>query len=285
MSVNPDGIAVDALVTYLRQKLPAKVTALNELRAAALTSALAGPFTVPAGAVLRLTADAGTTPTDVTLTDGTRTAAQVADDINNAVPSVSGIIASADTFGRLVLTTGVPFGSSVSSVILAEDVQNGVATGSNEAFGWAQGGEHVETAALTAPSWRGVVDGRPLTAPDMGQGFWVMVGNRTVKPTHPGIRRDTYLVTLTVDIWRPWSAAAPPHRTREAISSCVRAVRELVEADDGRYLGRQGFGDVQLATVEAVTINGEPLNLTDVPGVLFDTATLTINVRVFQRPD
>ena len=119
----------------------------------------------------------------------------------------------------------------------------------------------------------------------MGQGFWVVVGNRTVKPTHPGIRRDTYLVTMTVHILRPMSAHAPPHRTREAIASCVRAVRELVEADDGRYLGRQAFGDVQLATIEGVTIEGAVRDFKDVPSVLFDVASLTLNVRVFQRPD
>lgn len=279
--IAPDAVAVDALVAYLRRYLPAKVTALNALRPAVLTSALAGPYTIPVGAVLNLAAYGGEEPTTaVALTSGSRTAAQVAADIEAI--GVPGLTASADTFGRLVLTAddapeeGVP-----SCVIVGQDVGP---TGSNEVLGWAEGGEHFETQGLVSPSWRGICDGRPLTAPDMGQGFWVMVGNRTAKPTHPGIRRDTYLVTMTVDLWRPWSASAPPHRSREAISSCVRAVRELVEADDGRYLGRQAFGDVQLATVDTVSIAGDPLFLSEVPGVLFDVASLTITVRVFQRP-
>lgn len=284
--IAPDAIAVDALLAYLRLKLPAKVSSLNSSRAAVLTSALAGPYTVPVGAVLRLASGSHeATPTDVALTDGSRTAAQVAADIEAV--GVSGLTASADAAGRLVLTAdNAPAVDAPSCVIVAQDVDgDGLATGSNVVFGWAEGGEHFETQALTAPSWRGVVDGRPLTAPDMGQGFWVMVGNRTARPTNPGIRRDTYLVTMTVDLWRPWSASAPPHRSREAISSCVRAVRELVESDDGRYLGRQSAGDVQLATVDGVSIAGDPIQFNEVPGVLFDVAQLTITARVFQRGD
>jgi hypothetical protein len=279
--LGPDALSVVALREYLLRYLPAKVAQLNGLRAATLRSALAEPFTVPAGAVLRLSSTSQEqAPTDVPLTSGTRTAAQVATDIGALVP---GLTASADEAGRLLLTSSsTPAPGAPSVVVVARDAGN---TGSNAAFGWSDGGEHYETAALTAPSWRGVVDGRPLTVPDMGQGFWLMLGNRTVRPTHPGIRRDTHTVAFACEVWRPFSANAPPHRSREAISSCVRAVKELLEGGDGRYLGRQGAGDVQLVTVTDTTINGEPLTLTDSPGILFDIARLTINVRVFQRPD
>lgn len=281
MSVNPDVVAVDALVAYLRQRLPAKVTSLNAARAAVLTSALPGPYVVPVGDVqLRLAAGShGAALESVILSTGTYTAAGMATYINNW--PVAGLTASADSFERLVLTANTAPASGVPSVVIVGQ-DNGAA---NALFGWAEGGEHVETAALTAPSWRGVCDGWPLAAPDMGQGFWVVVGNRTAKPTHPGIRRDTYLVTMAVHVLRPWSATAPPHRTREAIASCVRAVRELVESDDGRYLGRQANGDVQLATIESVTIDGAAREFKDAAGILFDTAQLTLNVRVFQRPD
>lgn len=279
--LGPDALAVRALSDYLRRYLPAKVAQLNALRAADLKSALAGPFTIPAGAVLRLSSTSQeTAPTDVPLTSGARTAAQVATDIGVLVP---GLTASSDEAGRLVLTSSSPPApGSPSVVVVARDSGR---TGSNEAFGWSDGGEHYEVAALAAPSWRGIVDGRPLTAPDMGQGFWVLLGNRTLRPTHPGIRRDTHNVDIACEIWRPFSANAPPHRSREAISSCVRAVKELIEQGDGRYLGRQGAGDVQLVTMSNVAIDGNPLVLSDVPGVLFDISRLTINVRVFQRPD
>lgn len=280
-----DALVVQALREYLLRYLPAKVAQLNALRPAVLKSALVEPFTVPAGAVLRLSASSGeATPTSVTLTAGVRTSAQVAADITAA--AVPGLTASVDEAGRLVLTSdAAPAEGAPSVVVVARDTDGTSATDSNEAFGWAEGGEHVEVPALVAPSWRGVVDGRPLTAPDMEQGFWVMLGNRTVRPTHPGIRRDTWNVTFAVEVWRPFAANAPAHRSREAISSCVRAVRELLEAGDGRYLGRQGAGDVQLVTITDVTINGDPVSFTELPGVLFDFARLTLNVRVFQRPD
>lgn len=278
--VAPDALVVQAVREYLLRWLPAKVAQLNPLRVATLKSALVGPFTVPVGAALRLsTVSQEATPVTVALTSGVRTSAQVAADITAA--AVPGLTASVDEAQRLVLTaTATPAAGAPSCVLVRSD-----STGANAVFGWADGGEHVEVPALVAPTWRGVVDGLPLTAPDMGQGFWVMLRNRTAKPTHPGIRRDTYNVAVAVEVWRPFSANGPPHRTREAISSCVRAVRELVEAGDGRYLGRQYANDIALATVSDVTIAGDPLTLSDVPGVMFDVARLTLNCRVFQRPD
>jgi hypothetical protein len=278
----PEQITVDALLDYLRRYLPAKVAQLNPLRVAVLKSALVAPFIIPSGAVLRLSATSQeSAPTDVTLTSGTRTAAQVVADITAA--SVPGITATADAVGRVVLTaTATPAPGAPSVVVVARDNGN---TGSNAAFGWAEGGEHIEVPALVSPSWRGVVDGRPLVAPDMGQGFWVMLGNRNSVPDKEGIRRDLFKVTVSVEVWRPFSANAPPHRTREAITACARAVRELILTTDGRYLGRQGAGDVQLADVGRVEVAGDPLRLNEVPGVLFDTARMTLTCRVFQRPE
>ena len=278
----PEQITVDALLDYLRRYLPAKVAQLNPLRVAVLKSALAGPFIIPSGAVLRLSAASQeTAPTDVALTSGTRSATQVVADINTV--AVPGITASVDAAGRVVLTaTATPAPGAPSVVVVARDNGN---TGSNAAVGWGEGGEHVETPALVSPSWRGIVDGRPLVAPDMGQGFWVMLGNRNSAPEKPGVRWDLFKVTVSVEVWRPFSANAPPHRTREAITACGRAVRELILTTDGRYLGRQGAGDIQYADVGRVEVAGDPLRLNEVPGVLFDVARMTITCRVFQRPE
>jgi len=281
--VAPDALVVQALREYLLRYLPAKVAQINALRPAVLKSALAEPYTVPSGAVLQLSA-AGheAAPTAVPLTAGVRTSAQLVADVAAVAPE--GLTASTDEAGRFTLTaTAAPAEGAPSVVVVARDTDGAAATGSNAALGWADGGEHVEVPALVAPSWRGIVDGRPLTVPDMGQGFWVLLGNRTVRPTHPGIRRDTWLVSFAVEVWRPFSSHV--HRSREAISSCVRAVRELLESGDGRYLGRQGAGDIQLVTVADVAINGNPLSFEETPGVFFDLARFTLNVRVFQRPD
>jgi hypothetical protein len=279
--LQPDALAITAVREYLLRYLPAKVAQLNALRPAVLKSALAGPFVVPSGAKLRLSSvSQGATPVEVTLTSGGAVSANtIANDINAA--SVPNLTASVDFAGRVQLTsTLAPAVGAPSVALVARDLGP---TGGNAALGWAEGGEHVEAGALVSPSWRGVVDGRPLTAPDMGQGFWVLLGNRTTRPTHPGLRRDTFNVAITTDIWRPFSAAAPPHRSREMISSCVRAVRELLLTTEGSYLGRAG--DIQLASLTDTVISGDPLALSEVPGVLFDTARLTINVRVFQRPE
>lgn len=287
MSVNPEALAVTAVREYLLQTLPAKVATLNAARKASIKSALAGPYLVPQGAKLRLSSQSqDATPIEITLTSGAiaRTAAEVAQDINGPFPVGGGpVLASADASGRLVLESyTAPAEGAPSVVVVARDIGP---TGANAMLGWAEGGEHVERAALVAPSWRGVVDGRPLAAPDMGQGFWVMLGNRTARPTHPGIRRDTYLVTIATEVWRPFSANGGPHRNREAVSACVQAVREVLFTTTGRYLGRQAYGDVQLADVPDATIAGDPLSLQESPGILFDVATLTLTVRVFQRPD
>jgi hypothetical protein len=278
-------IAVGAFLDYLRRYLPAKVTALNALRVAVVKSALVEPFTLPAGSVLRLSAASQeATPTSVTTPTGSVTAAALVAAIN-AVP-VPNLTASADADGRLVLTSTVaPVDGAPSVVVVARDTDGAAATGSNVALGWDEGGEHVETGALVSPKWRGVVDGRAITSPDMGQGFWVLLGNRTCRPTHPGLRRNTYQVSISTEIWRPFSSHAAPHRSREAISSCVRAVREIILATDGRYLGRQASGDVHLADVSEAVVSGDPISLQEVPGVMFDFARLTLTCRVFQRPE
>lgn len=277
MPVAPEAVAVAAFCDFLRAELPAKVTSLNAARFAVLKAGLVGPYTIPSGGKLKLSAvGPEATPVECTLTSGSRTAAQVASDINGTVGVP--LTASADADGRLVLTSPTaPTASLASVACVALD-----ATATNVVLGWETGGEREEVAALVAPGYRGVVDGRPLVAPDMGNGFWVLLGNRTAKPTHPGIRRDTYLVTITTELWRPFGANATPHRSREAISSCVRAVREVVCSDTGRYLGRDG--DVQLADATEATIFGDPLALREVSGVLFDVARLTLTCRVFQRP-
>lgn len=282
--IGPEQRVVEALTEYWRRYLPAKVAQLNALRQSVLKSALAGPFTIAPGAVLKLSAASQeATPVSVTLPSGSVTAAAIATAIN-ATP-VPNITASADTAGRLVLTGPAPAAGAPSIVIVARNSTGSVSSGVNEIFGWSEGGEHVQTAALVSPNWRGIVDGRAMTAPDMGQGFWVLLGARTTRPTHEGVRRNTFKVTIAVEVWRPFSAHQPPHRSREGITACVRACRELVLTEDGRYLGRQGGGDIQLADVSEGVISGDPISLQETPGVLFDWAKFTFTCRVFQRPE
>lgn len=278
MSDSPAQLAVRALREYLLSVLPAKVATINTERAAVLKSGLAGPFTVPASAVLSLAITRDGTPADVALTAGSRTAAQVAAEIQAA--GVTGITASADTDGRLVLTAAAPVVGTPSCVAVATD--GGAAT--NVAFGWAAGGEHLVRAAIEAPTWRGVVDGDWTLAPDRdGGGFWVAIGDRQVRPwpSPTNVRRDEYQVTLTCDIIRRFGANQTPHRDRESIGACVRAVDECLRTTTGRQLGRAADGDIMLVDVASQRIASGPFG--PVNSFLFDVAQMTLTVRVFQR--
>jgi hypothetical protein len=279
--LDAEGIVVRALREYLLANLPGKVAQLNALRGAALKSALVEPFTVPASASLVLSTtgrDSG--GVTVALPSGSQTASAIAATINAAV--VPNVTASTDA-GRLVLTSTVTPAVGTLSLL---SLQAG--TG-NAAFGWDAGGEHVTTSALVAPSWRGITDGWPLAVPDMGSGFWVILGDRESVPVDPDVRRDEILVTLEVTLLK-MEAATSPHRSREGITSCLRAVRELLLTSTGRYLGRVGSGDVLFAAISKANIPGRPFSFVDKNGAsvvnasVFDAATFTLTCRVYQRP-
>ena len=278
MSEGVAQLSVRALREYLLATLPAKVATINGERAAVVRSALAGPFTLPSGAALFLGTSRDGAPTRVDLTAGSRTAAQVAAEIE--AEGVAGITASADTDGRLVLTGAAPVAGTPSCVAVLPDSD----TATNAVFGWAVGGEHVVRAAIEAPTWRGVVDGDWTLAKDLdGGGFWVGIGNRDVRPypSPTNVRRDEYAVSLTLDIIRRFGANQTTHRDREAIGACVRAVDEALRTTAGRQLGRAASGDIMLVDVVNTRIASSSFDTRQ--GFLFDVAQVTLNVRVFQR--
>lgn len=280
MSESAAQLAVRAFREYLLAYLPAKVATINSQRTAVLKSGLLQQFVIPSGAVLRVGTARDGALTDCPLTAGTHNASHVAGEINAAAPP--GITATHANGGHVILeANSAPTAGSPSCVVVGADL-SGVAT--NAAFGWATGGEHVVRAAIEAPTWRGVVDGDWTLAPDRdGGGFWVCVGDRTVRPW-PGptnVRRDEYQVTLSVDVVRRFGANQTPHRDREAIGACVRAVDELLRTTEGRQLGRDADGDIMLVDVVQQRVASSPFDTKQ--GFLFDVAQMTINIRVFQR--
>ena len=279
MSADYELTAIQALREHLLANLPAKVAELNALRAAVLKSAYLGPFTVPAAASLKLGINRdGSSPTTCALTAGSRTAAQVAVDINTAAPP--GITASADTDGRVLLTASAAPAQDAPSVVCVY----GDTTGANGPLGWSNGGETVLRSALVAPTFAGILDGWPLAAPDSGQGFWVLFDERQSVQLEP-LRRFEYEVTIPTLLFKP-EMGQETHRTREGISMVVRAVREVLHTVQGRYAGTAGQGSVMLAAVRNVNIPGQAFSFTgkQSANVLFDVASLTITARVFARP-
>lgn len=284
--IAPELLAASALGDYLRATLPAKCTQLNLLRAAVLmtpgigTGAAVG-WLITSGMALKLSAvSRDAAPVSVTLPTGSNvTAAQLATAINAA--AVPNLTAAADSYGRLVLASSVAPTSGNSFVGVGADT-----TGANAALGFDVGGEHVMVAPLRAPSRRGVMDGRPVNPPDAGVGFWVVLGKRQSKPyPQPGsdLRRGEVDVTFQVDIFKP-EMNLSPHRSREGISSCVRAVREVLQTFAGRSLNRATAGDIIRTDVYTTEIQGVSFAFTDTaPNVLFDAAAMVVNVRTFIR--
>lgn len=277
VGVQPTRLAASALRDYLLRYLPAKVTQLNALRGAVLKSPAVGPWNISSGSLALATAREGVV-TSVTLPTGAAvTAAQVATAINAA--PVLGLTASADGDGRLVLTAAAPT-EGVQSVARV------AAGASNVLFGWPQEGAYEVTTALTAPTHKGVLDGWPVSLPDMGRTFAVIIGDRDAVPLG-GVRRDEHAVTLDVSLWVA-DRAAGGHRSRETVESAVRAVHELLTSDDGRTLGRARVGDVIHVDVTRFRVKGQPFQSFDEAkrpvGGPTDVASLTVTVKVFHRP-
>lgn len=278
IGVEPIAIAARALRDYLLRWLPAKVAQLNALRGAVLKSALVGPFNISSGALVLASAREGAT-TSVTLPTGAAvTATQVATAIN-AVP-VAGLTASADGEGRLVLTAAAPTEGVPSVVRVA------ASTVANALFGWPQNGHTEVVTALTAPTSKGVMDGWPVSIPDMGRTFAVILGDRKAVPLG-GVRRDQHTVTLDVVVWAA-DRAAGGHRSREHIQAAARAVHELLSSDDGRTLGRGSVGDVLHVEVSGLQVRGMPFQAFDESkrpvGGATEVASLTVTAKVFHRP-
>jgi lysophospholipase L1-like esterase len=274
VGIQPEALAARALRDYLLRWLPAKVAQLNALRGAVVKSAAVGPLTIASGALVLASAREGAT-TSVTLPTGTVTAAAIATAINAA--AVPGVTASADGEGRLVLTGAAPTEGVLSCVSVR-------AAANNLLFGWPEEGCYDVVPAITAPTFKGVMDGGPATIPDFGRTFAVVIGDRSAVEVG-GSRADMHAVTLDVSVWVA-DRASGGHRTRETLQACVRAVRELLDSDDGRTLGRGTVGDI-LRVQTAAKLKGTPFQVFDQAKVLVasgEVASLTVTVKTFHRP-
>lgn len=288
MSEAVEQIAATALRDWLLLQLPAKVAEVNLFRAAVLLCPWAGPFNVPAGSTLGIGVTAGSdTVISVPLTTGAaRTSAQIAANINAAAGLVG--MAAVDSAGRWYVTSPTPPSASTDSKVILRKA-NGT-TDINNVFGFDQGGERDIRSALLAPPRASAFDGWPITpvfAPRSAKGAYIafVVGDRRPVPASGGPRRDQYTVAIDLSVLR--MDVAEQHRSREAISSAVRCVREVLLQDAGRMLGRAGAGDVQLVEeVAGGLISSVPLNFNAKKdsNPLYDAALLQLSVKIYQRP-
>lgn len=279
MSIKAEYLAVDALAAWLRLQLPAEVAAVNLTRQAVLRAPVAGPYTIPGSASLKLslTKKDDPAPTSCALTSGSQSAATLATNVNTAMGAS---VASADSDGRFVLTSTVaPSGTTPSAVSVLSD-----STGANAALGWDAGGEYVVNPALVAPGHRNVMDGWPQVL-DAKAGFIVVIGRRSATPIDPQTRRMEHVVTLELALFRP-ATQQENHRNREAMHACLQCVRDVLTTDDGRQLGHKSTGDIVLVelgkgVVEAMRF--QPMQKGKPFGPAFDSAALTVYVKTYER--
>lgn len=280
MNGSPLQIATQALREWLLFKLSAKTSEVNAQRRARLTAQFAGPYAVVGN--LSFSSSRGGPWETPTLTTGTRTALQVATELNNEFSEME---AGVDDFGRLyVLSGNTPSESDDQASCIALKA----AATANEPFGWPAAGDYELNTPIRTPTFNGICDGNPLYPFDNSQGFWVVIDDRECvlwPSTETHRRRDEYLCTFQIYIYRP-DIGAQSHRSREGIASCVRCVREVLSTASGLQLGRAEFGDIVIVNIASEKISGTPFSFSNskTPNLAFDVAHMVVQIKVFQLP-
>lgn len=276
--IRASALAAQALREYLLAKLPAQVATCNATRAAALTTPAAGPWTIPSGGVLELSLTGQDSYTTIALTSGSRTATQVAAEINTAMAAT---VATALSDGRLrVTSTTTPSGSDTASVVaLAAD-----ATGANLALGWDPAGDLCVRAPLVAPTTKGVCDGEPTGQIEpFAQGrIIVVIRDREDVPVSNELHRNERIATLEVLVYVPM-ARQDFSRSREEIQAACECILDVISSTEGRYLGRSADGDVLFVRCKSLKVSGNSW-ATPKQNFLLDIARMTFTALVHQRP-
>lgn len=283
MSVRPEQIAAIACREWLLLGMPAKVAEVNATRFAYLKAPWAGPFAIASGATLGVNVTANSdTFVNVALTSGSRTATEIAADINGT-SGLSGV-ATVDSADRLTLTSPTaPTTSAASKIAL-----RGNAIDINTTLGFTKGGEKCVTTALVAPGNQDIIDGWPLLSDLVSRGpgtVVVIIGDKLTKEAD-NIHKDQHTVTMDVSVMRI-EPASQIHRNREHLYAAVRCVRELMVSTSGRQFGRADVGDImRVRPSRGARITAKPLRFggKDVtPNPYFDGAVFNVEVVVHER--
>ena len=271
-------LACDALRAYLLASLPAQVTLRNADRAAELITPQAGPWTIPAAAAVSVTVD-GTTFLPAALTSGSRTASQLATEINTA----TGLTAfSATTDGRLkFLSPTAPSSPSTNSVVgYAAD-----ATNTLTALGFDTSGEMVVRSPLVAPTNQGVMDGEPKVLPPLANGrMIIMLGDRE-DARFQSSRRDEREARIAMHVFVPVTGTEG-NADREMIQSAVACVANVLFSASGRQFATAGASQewsIGYTDIVSSKVAGSTFKTPSDLSYLFEQARLIATARVFQR--
>lgn len=219
------------LMDYLHAALPAAITSVNAARFATLKSRI-GPFSLSSSAKNLLLAAQGGAAQVVTLTTGSRTAAQVASEITTAaVPNLS---AAADTQGRLVLSSTVAATSDDPSRVTLGAGEIGTPDNNAAArFGWNLSGQDVIMPGIVSPMRQDLYE---FNSPNytLGQDNApriAVVGER-VRPNSKGVKSTEYDHVYYLDV-----ALVSPgiDQVNDLARATCRAIQEAIAADRTLY--------------------------------------------------
>lgn len=253
MTVAVDQIAIDAFVTHLRDRLGAELATQDAARAAVIRCPV-GPYTISNGSTLIVN---GVTAT--LAISGSQTASAVATAIGS---QLTGVTASADSDGRLVLTrTGLsgPVGPS-------DDAPSQLVLGAgtaNASLGLVQTVSDVQRLSISAPAPivlpHSIESRRPVDRP-------VIAIEKTDVPAVAPLRGEVWSVTLSTTVVMP-GALANAESVLEALRSLCSAIAAVVRDGDGRGRNRVGGAAVGSAVVDCLHVR------TSVPATLLEAST------------
>lgn len=277
---------IESLIDLLRRYLGVEVASLNAIRQAVIKCPVTSPITLVASSTLTwncLTNDAGTAKS-ASFSAGPLAMSDIAAAINAAEDPETP--ASVDSQGRLVLAS---INGAIVGLVSAVCIYNPNGTGTEilTKLGLDIGGHRQVCTPLQAPTWKGVMDGYPMSLDPSALrpgGMIVVLGTVDSKPVRPEVKADLYEVTINLSIWRS-EPASQLHRNREPMRACLEAVRRVFGTDTGRYLERPDLGVIRVRELKS-RIEPAPLRSKDVdaPHDLLDLAEITLAFTVFERP-
>lgn len=215
--------AVEGLLRTLEDKLPAKLAEQDLARRAKVVCPI-GPYTIPAGGRIAVQG------TELGLTAGVRTAAQLRDEINAAVAGV----ASADSGGRLVFASTVAPTALVPTALRFRKPDAG--TDALPALGLRHVWSDRQVLAIASPAPR-FLD-RDLVSGDIVRQPTVCVERATEVAEDPQ-RSGSFRVAIRCSVYFP-GAGTLKRATREAVSAFVAQMSAVIREGDDRGTGVVG---------------------------------------------
>jgi hypothetical protein len=207
-------VAVEALFSHLRDRLPGILAARDAVRRASVRC-VSGPYTIPAGGTIQINGETFTLPT------GPRTATELA----TAIGGVTFRAVAVD--GRLVLESRDAPAKDAPSVLT---VDGGTAL---EALGLVAEEDSVALKAVASPPPRCLAR-EPGSTTRIDDRALVFLPDSVQVVRERGLRDGLHLVTIPLEIWVPGSLNLPPEVAIDAAREVDTAIAKALADGDER---------------------------------------------------